>query len=396
LETSTNIAGLIAKYIAKQINEQEMEKLKEWIDCSESNRRIFEEVTDSEYAAANLATYRSIKMARAWQKMQPAPTSKEVKVFSIKKLLIAAAVSTGIFFLVYTLLPGDNKNENTAGQPGGHKALLTLADGAAYNLENWQTGVIARPGNYVITKLNDSTIRYEPARNEWSQSEPEQHFSTGTLHDTIATPRGGQYHIILPDGTDVLLNALSTLRIPVSFSPNRRMIEFSGEGFFKVNRSSVHHPSAFTVKLENSTIEVMGTQFNVKAYNDEDSVTTTVLEGKVKIKAGEIIELLTGNQQARVLKNDKIIKENADAYEAISWTTGLYQFTDQPLRLILNQACRWYDMEFELEQELTEVFTVWIEKDKPLSEFLDRLSGTRLVRFEVKGRKIIVHKADSQ
>jgi transmembrane sensor len=388
LETSTNIAGLIAKYVANQINEQEMEKLTQWINCSESNRRLFNEVTDSEYIATNLQAYRSIDTVLAWQKRQPVRGPQSARVIAIKKLLIAAAFIIGLLLLGYSI-PGDLKDETVAGQPGGHKAKLILADGTRCNLENWQTGVIARSRNYIISKPDDSTIRYEVVKDDWDRLQPGQ-------YDSIAIPRGGQYHVILPDGTDVWLNASSILRIPISFSPDSRMVELSGEAYFEVNRSAGNHPAKFVVKLANSTIEVMGTQFNVKAYDDEDSVTTTVLEGKVQIRAGEVIELLTSNQQARILKNDKIIKAAVDAQEAISWKTGLYQFKEKPLRLILSQACRWYDMEFELKQEVTELTTVWIERNKPLSEFLDRLAATTSLRIEVEDRKIIVHKPNSQ
>lgn len=372
-----------------------MEKLNQWINDSESNRRLFDQVTDSEYVATNLEAYRSIDTVRAWKKRRPAPAPKKVNVVSFKKWLIAATISIPIIVWGYRVLVNNNKDEQT-GQPGGYKARLKLANGTICILENWQTGIIARPGNYIVEKESDSSIRYEAARHEWDQLQPEHFVIIPALCDTLTTPRGGQYYITLSDGTNVLLNASSTLSIPSSFSPNRRLVELSGEAFFKVNRSPASHPSPFIVKAGNSTIEVLGTEFNVKAYDDEDGITATVVEGKVQVKAGKMQEQLTSNQQARILKNDKIIKVNADANEAVSWKTGLYQFKDEPLSLIMKQACRWYDMEFEFEQDVTEVFTAWIERDKPISEFLDRLSATKLVQFKVKGRKIIVHKPNNQ
>jgi transmembrane sensor len=393
LETITIIAGLIAKYIMNQINEHEREKLDQWINESESNRRLFFEITDRDYVAASLKKYQSIDTMQELEKMKTASMPKKVKVVSIKKWLIAAVIGTGLIILGFNASVGNNKD--CFDEPGEHKARFKLADGTLFNLENWHTGIIARLRNYTVKKETESWIRYETVTGEWGQLQLDHFNSLTGSYDTLTTPRGGQYTITLPDGTDIWLSAASTLSIPASFSPDKRQVELSGEAFFNVHSSPGGHPTPFTVKAGNSTIVVMGTQFNIKAYDDEKNITATVVEGKVQIKAGKKKELLTSNQKARILRNDEIIKANVDAYMDTSWKAGYYQFNDEPLRLILQQASRWYDMEFAFfDQEVTEAFTVRIDRDKPIEALLKHLSDTRLVRFEVKGKKIIVYKPD--
>ncbi len=268
--------------------------------------------------------------------------------------------------------------------PGGNKAILTLADGSRIILDSANNGTLSQQGTIKIIKLKDGELAYAKSAGE-NKGE--------ILYNTISTPKGGQYQLILADGSRVWLNAASSLRFPTTFSGNERKVDLTGEGYFEVAKNK---DKPFKVSANNTIVEVLGTHFNINAYNDEPFVKTTLLEGMVKVSA----PLLTGNsspkflhpgQQAGISKNGEItLTENADMEEAVAWKNGLFQFKSSDIKTVLRQIARWYDVDVEYVGEVNLHFTGQLTRNENVSKVFKELALTGEVHFKIDGKKIIV------
>jgi transmembrane sensor len=264
--------------------------------------------------------------------------------------------------------------------PGGDKAILTLADGSQIVLEGSKNGVLARQGGTAVYKAKDGQILYDASKNNDQQSE------TKSVYNTISTPKGGQYTIVLPDGSKVWLNAATTLKFPAVFSGNERHVELNGEAYFEIKKNQ-HMP--FTVAVKNTQIAVLGTHFNVMAYADENNTTTTLLEGAVKVTAdNESIKIRPG-QQAKVQNHIQV--SNVDATEAIAWKNGDFNFSDERIESIMRKVSRWYNVEVVYKGTPTDQgFVGVVSRDEDITEVLNTLELTGLVHFKLTGRRLTV------
>src|SRR5690606_29853914 len=262
--------------------------------------------------------------------------------------------------------------------PGSNKAALTLADGSTILLDDAAEGKISEQGNTFVYKTN-GTLSYN-AQNVNSNLNAKQSFNT------LTTPRGGQYKIVLPDSTVVWLNAESSIRFPTKFSAHERNVSLTGEAYFEV---ATNKSAPFKVNLESMEVEVLGTHFNVMAYSDEKSVNTTLIEGSVKIHKNQQQKLLRPGQQARVSNTIKV--SNVDVNEAIAWKNGLFQFKEANIETILRQIGRWYDVKIEYQGEISdEKYRAEISRKANLSQVLKILEISGL-KFSLKeGRTITV------
>ncbi|MBB5622642.1 ferric-dicitrate binding protein FerR (iron transport regulator) [Pedobacter cryoconitis] len=269
--------------------------------------------------------------------------------------------------------------------PGGNKALLTLADGSKIVLDDAVNGQIAKQSGCVITKTTTGQLVYTIQDNQAAA------LKTQALLNTIETPKGGQYQVNLPDGTKVWLNAASSLSFPARFSGLQRQVILKGEAYFEVAKNK-HMP--FIVKSEQQKIEVLGTHFNVSAYADERQSKTTLAEGSVKVS-------LTANNQEQVLKpgqqaiaNNHIKVIPVDIEEALAWKDGLFMFNDEDLENIMKKVERWYDVQVDFQQaDLRQKhFSGTVSRFGKVSQILKTLELTGSVHFKIEGRKIIVVK----
>jgi ferric-dicitrate binding protein FerR (iron transport regulator) len=218
----------------------------------------------------------------------------------------------------------------------------------------------------------------------------------------MSTPRGGQYKLRLADGTDVWLNAASTIRYPTDFKGKERRVEISGEVYFEVT----HQQSAdgkqvpFFVDIlptplqSKSTIEVLGTHFNINAYPDELIVKTTLLQGSVKVSHGAASEILSPGQQARI--NDLAdnvtisVADNADTEEAVAWKNGLFQFNKTDIQTLMRQLARWYDIDVRYEGPIPGLLTTGkAPRDISLNSMLKILALSD-VHFKIDGKNVTV------
>lgn len=263
--------------------------------------------------------------------------------------------------------------------PGGDKAVLTLADGSTIVLDSAGNGILANQSGTKVIKKEDGQLLYSNSAAESSEM----------AYNLLTTPRGGQYKITLPDGSKVWLNAASSLKYPIAFSGKERKVEITGEAYFEIAKDAT---KPFKVNFNSIEVEVLGTHFNIKAYSDEESINTTLLEGKVKVSIGnETKQLLPGQQvQIKSASNIKLLND-VDLEETVAWKDGNFQFENTSIQDVMRQLSRWYDVEISYRGTVNKHFVGNISRDVKLSQVLSMLQQTSEVKFVIDGKKIIVY-----
>nr|WP_295866597.1 FecR family protein [uncultured Chitinophaga sp.] len=310
----------------------------------------------------------------------------------------AAAVLVGIFTAGWYFLSNRHQAADNIPQadqlarqdiaPGGNKAVLTLANGSTVVLDDAANGTIGQQGAVKVIKLNNGQLAYAGAGAAADGK---------ILYNTIATPRGGQYQVVLPDGSKVWLNAASSLRFPVSFREDSREVELSGEAYFEIagitaaSKNGGTHKRPFRVKTGDMAVEVLGTHFNIAGYSDEHAIRTTLTEGSVKLVKGSASTMIRPGDQG-ILDNNaaafKVVPANVE--EVLAWKNGYFLFDKADIQTVMRQIARWYDVEVAYEGTPTaREFVGTISRQESLSKVL-RLLELSHVHFKVEGRKIIV------
>lgn len=297
------------------------------------------------------------------------------------KVAVAAAVIL-VLFGVGLFYFGHNNQLNTVKtvdidkiQPGGNRAYLTLADGERIVLNDAKNGQLAEQAGVAISKTADGQLEYRVIEGK----------SAPGVFNTIETPRGGQYSVLLPDGSRVLLNAASRLKYPASFKGLAlRKVELSGEGYFEISKDK-NHP--FVVKSSGQQVKVLGTHFNVSAYGDEPVVKTTLLEGRVDVNG----RLLRPGQQAAITQGSvEVTQVNTDL--VVAWKNGLFYFDRTPLELVMHQVSRWYDVKVVYKDQAIKQRTIGgtVTRYGNVSGILKAIATVGNVKFEIRGKTIFV------
>lgn len=316
---------------------------------------------------------------------QPQPLRKRnIRLWPKLSAGIAAAIA--LIILALYLFKGVDSGTSSVTfandvAPGGNKAILTLTDGRRISLTDAAKGELAQQSGIRITKTEDGQIVYQAAATK----------SAGhNGFNTIETPRGGQYMVVLPDNSRVWLNAASSLKYPTNFSSaKKRRVELTGEGYFEVAKDR-RHP--FIVSAGNQEIEVLGTHFNVNSYHDEPQLKTTLLEGSVKVVSKGREALLTPGQQA-VLTGGSIRVQDFNVRLAVAWKNNKFMFENDNIQYIMRMVSRWYDVEVVFEGALPDdKFIGSMSRSEHVSEVLKSLELTGKVKFKVEGRRIVVTK----
>jgi transmembrane sensor len=263
-------------------------------------------------------------------------------------------------------------------QPGGNKAMLILADGSTISLDSAANGYLAEQGSTKIHKTANGQLSYESAKGR------------AAGFNTIATPRGGQYHIVLPDSSRVWLNAMSSIRFPTAFDGAERNVELNGEAYFEIVKNS---KQPFIVRTGNSTIRVLGTSFNVNAYKDEEEIRTTLISGSVSVATESKKVVLKEGQQSEVDRSGNInIAEQVDIEAELAWKNGYFYFKGQNIEKIMRHISRWYDVDIIMLAKPENKFNSKIPRDVPITELLEVFELTGKVKFNIEGRKITINK----
>jgi ferric-dicitrate binding protein FerR (iron transport regulator) len=246
---------------------------------------------------------------------------------------------------------------------GGNRAILTLVNGQRIVLTSAKNGVLAQQGTITISKTADGKVVYNTAGGVVSAKNTDN----ALAYNTISTPRGGQYWVVLADGSRVLLNAASSLKYPVTFKGTERLVELTGEAYFEVVHNAA---SPFRVKTAGQLIEDVGTHFNVNAYTDEPDTKTTLLEGGVKVTSltTAATKLLVPGQQA-VLDSHSFTVQKANIEQALAWKDGLFVFDHTDLHSLMRQVSRWYNIDVAYEGDVkNDQFFGEVERKYSLAE----------------------------
>ena len=325
--------------------------------------------------------------ARILNQLHASMEESAPKNFPFRYFYAAAAILLlGTFIFLY--YPDTSQPESklaTAKQfpqqiikPGTTKATLTLSDGAIINLDDVQSGLVSQQGNVAINKVANGKLVYA------IQSASRKPGG----HNTISTPRGGTYQVVLPDGTNVWLNAASSLRFPAVFAGKERQVQLQGEAYFEVAKNK---DKPFKVAVNGMDVEVLGTHFNVNAYGDEAQIKTTLLEGSVKLHAGKQQQLLRPGQQARLGKQASFQVAEVNVEEAVAWKKGYFIFENENIESIMRKVARWYDVEVSYQGKVDQGrYGGTVSRFDNVEGVLKSLELTGSVRFKIEGRRITV------
>ena len=382
------IGSLIGKYLTDKESPKELEQLNEWIDQGEENKQLFDSIKDEKQLASSIQEFDKFDTEAAWNKY-----SESISHHSKKKLYFRWKVAASILVIVtlstialLNYFPGKDLEVVEVTQtitPGEPKAFIEFSSGTKYDLQNLterQQSKLEKDAGIVVE--GNTVVKSKEVK---SKRIPELL--------AVVTPRGGEYKVLLDDGTQVWLNADSRLEFPDVFSGEQRKVKLSGEAYFDVAKD---HKRPFIVSVDNMDVEVLGTEFNISAYNNDAQIQTTLVEGKVAVKSNStsdyIQKILSPGEQAELIKGKDVIEiREVDVSQYIAWKDGKFVFDYQTFGEITKILERWYDVDF--------VFTNTELKETPFSgEFLRyddienvydiiRKTGTE-IEFKQEGRTI--------
>ena len=376
----TQLVSLAQKYLDGSATEQEIRLLHEWYDAAGEDE-IEMVFTRQEYESGE-----DIKK-RVLTGLQRA-----IRPVKIMKWVAAASVLGVITFGAATWLSLRHSTDKqvarvqkTAGSgnadilPGGNKARLMLEDSSVIVLDETNDGIIKKEEGIEISK-EKGLITYRAPHGTGNHGE-------GPVN-TLVTPRGGQYQLVLPDGTKVWLNASSSLKFPTSFSGKERKVVLTGEAYFEVAKNAA---MPFEVAVRDMRVEVLGTHFNIMSYADEDAMNTTLLEGSVKVREGAVSNLLRPGEQASLNRTTKKISvSNVDTDRTIAWKNGLFLFEGATIESVMRQIARWYDVEVVYKGTYSKHFRGMISRNVNISQALKMLELTSETHFKIDGKTITV------
>jgi transmembrane sensor len=390
------LSGLIQKYLNNQISPEEYQELWRLLNEHPNEEPLDEQLIQLWQTAKTEtplieASRWDSKMQAGIEKLMEHSEPAKAKLFSIAYtkrywwvaasvlfLLISSAV---LFFNFRNNREGDNNTASNISHdrlPGADRAVLTLSDGRTITLDSAGNGMLAKQGKTSVIKKNDGQLVYRSATGQ----------SAEMVYNLLQTPRGGQYKITLPDGSRVWLNAASSLRYPVAFSGKERRVEITGEAYFEVAKDPA---KPFRVQVNNMEVEVLGTHFNINGYTDEESIRTTLLEGKVKVQVADQTKFLQPGQQAQLRNTGNIsVVDNVNLEETVAWKDGNFQFENSDIKSVMRQLARWYDVEVSYKGKIDKHFVGNISRDVKLSQVLSMLQQTGEVKFTIEGNQLFV------
>lgn len=388
---SFRAAYLINGYLRGKLTAQEKEELDIWLNSSEPNRQLFKELCSAETVEAQLQLYEKNDIEAGWQWLEQKMVNGDgdrrrkrrwkTAWSSVAAVLVLSIVAWQALRYMTRKPEVEEALTSQYGSdvlPGTKKAELILSDGTTVPLVNntdssfWEKGIS-------VQRLSSGVILY----------------SKGTINDetawnTIRIPRGGEYMVVLEDGTKAWLNAATTLRYPVQFTGKERRVEvLEGEAYFEIAKNK---EKPFIVLADRMEIQAIGTAFDVNTYANTDSIaSTTLTEGRVKVAAGRNARLLLPGEQVRTNGTTmQVIKADVEAVTA--WKNGLFIFNGTPLPEVMEQVARWYDTRIEYDRHFREqkFFTGEIKRNLPVSKLLQMMELTGIARFRIVDNTILV------
>lgn len=378
-----DIARLIGAVKINILSDEEQETLNKWRSESQENEDAYQYAIGKKGWYEDLLMLNNIQVERAVAKVLAKIESRPI-VRPLWYRLRYASIAAAVILITMTFLWFYTEQSSSAIQPGGKRAVLTLADGSSITLNENQNELIISDSLFYSDGSSLQGIDKELASAEYME---------------ISTPKGGEYVVVLSDNTRIRLNAASKLRFPKQFSKSgNRVVELEGEGYFEVNKNlDIDNTlQAFLVKTKSQTVRVLGTQFNISAYSDDVATYTTLVEGKVNVEtfgtANKLVELTPGHQAVYTSSQSLTVKE-VDVYSYVAWTKNQFVFAAEPLEEVMKRVCRWYNIDYEFEDKTlkTERIEGILPRYATVEDLLELLQESGQINFKIKNKKIYIY-----
>jgi len=385
LDHQKELQKIIQRYVSGTATADEILFVEKYYQYLDKNENVLDHITADEIAKMADANFAAIK--------SKIDVNKKRKTVPLYRYISAAAILlliSGIAFVFLNKAKPVLKSKFATNKqldvlPGTDKAILTLADGSKVVLDEHTSANISDKDGLKISRTTEGQLVYT-ILDQTDIKTP-----STIAYNTIQTPKGGQYQVILPDGTKVWLNAASSLTYPEVFTGAERRVELTGEAYFEVAKNKA---KPFHVKNHDQDVEVLGTHFNINSYLDDNTIKTTLLEGSVRVSNGKSVRILKPGEQAiaEVSGVGSIrLMANVDTDDETAWKNGLFQFSNAGLKTILNQLERWYDINIDYSSIPDKKYNGMVPRKAKLSEVLKMLEKTGNIRFEIaEGRNLKV------
>jgi hypothetical protein len=398
----SKLARLLQEYFDNTISETELIELLNYLNVSETDD-IIDIIKEEMHRLQDGPEFSGLIKHDVWQQIQSdprfiketLPTNEQPKVIKLYRknwlkavaAILIVSASLGLFLLNRKIKTSvANVAQNQLSQPivpGGNKATLTLSTGKVIQLDTANNGLIASAGKAQVLKKSNAQLVYDAHPSSADNREP--------VYNILSTPKGGVFQVVLPDGTKVWLNSASSLKFPIEFTGNERRVSLTGEAYFEVAKNK---DKPFFVDMNNVQVRVLGTHFNIAAYQDDNNITTTLLEGAVQVKSNNQLSAIKPGEQAVIDNNTNAISiKAANIEEVMAWKNGYFKFADEDIRSIMKKLSRWYDFDVEYHDELANVrLGGTFYRSKGINELLSYMEEVGKIHFKVEGRRIIVMK----
>jgi ferric-dicitrate binding protein FerR (iron transport regulator) len=375
----------------EELTEPELAELREWLEESPRHEDLFEELCnkakwDKEIAGLlekdSNATWNRIKSKVEALAEPPVTRKLNWRPFGVAASL-AILLGAGLYFWLAKKTQPDNEGISTNEKfkneilPVTGRATLTLSDGTIIGLDTLKSGSIAIQGNTSISKVDSSGLNYDLGS-----------LGVSTLsYNTLTTTRGGRFHITLPDGSKVWMNASSSLRFPVAFVGHTRSVDLTGEAYFEIVKN---REKPFLVHCQNAYVKALGTNFNIRAYPDELTLKATLLEGSIRFGYEKDSAMVIPGQQVRFLAGHPFEIDSANLQQVLAWRNKLYWFQSTSFEEIMKELSRSYDIEVIYDKHIESSYSGILPQDLPLSKLLNILEQSGNVHFTIDGKRVSV------
>lgn len=393
MEQNQRYQELASKWLSNTITDEEKKEFVDWYNSNQDKEIfIYSEFGEHEEMYRKYLLEKILQRTTLSEKENQRASTNKRKLFAyVAAAAIICLIVTGVLLRRNDVeLMKSNKAVSTDTILDNHhydnKAIITLANGEILMLDSIKVGERVQEQGIIVHKLTKKAISY-------SFNEADSLVKSEAAYNTIRIPFGKEYKLVFSDGSKVWLNAGSTLSFPRQFKPKERRVKLNGEAYFEISHASPDRITPFIVETRLQKVYVLGTEFNVNAYEDEASISTTLVNGAVKIKQidNKAIVILKPNQQAIVSHGESEIKvKKVDALGITSWKEGYFNFNDSDIQSVMRQFARWYNVEVVYEKKhFTDVFVGKIPRSLNLDQALSVLE-TVGVKFKIEGRKLII------
>ncbi|QIL40356.1 DUF4974 domain-containing protein [Pedobacter sp. HDW13] len=385
-EEAFELSALISGYLLCTLTTEEEERLKLLLAEDEERYELLETYRTAGITAERLANMDGVDVDQAWRKVNNRFNGTKVVQHKNRygwlkyAAILIAVIGVSIFYFNLNkpdprIIPDITKTYKNDVLPGTQTAKLILSDGIQISLNKEKQVIDDEKGTTIISNLGE--ISYGQSKTNDPAS---------TKYNTLIVPMAGTYKVTLPDGSKVMLNAMSELKFPVSFAGNERLVSLKGEAYFEVAKDATR---PFKVKLNESDVEVLGTHFNISAYNQ--TAKTTLLEGSIKVSNGKSSNILIPGRQA-LSDQQNIAVSKGDVDKAVAWCKGDFYFSNDALEPVLIEISRWYDLKLVYKRKLPDIHIGGhVSRKAKLSEVLDMLKDVSNLSFGIEGRNLIIN-----